>query len=193
MTDTPRLTEWLDDLRGLNRLFLGYLVMLAHERRPCLNLPAHVGRHLRDIGAEALDRIADLPIALFRLAPGLHPVDQALPRDRHEQIRWSLALTILSSAWHLVRSHPFEARTFLHLSDSEVRRLRSIPVSELATMARAPTLLACAFADTAFTWPAFVRMDEVDDDRMLTLIALQPAAAGARRAAAVVESTRLSV
>ena len=137
-------------------------------------------------------RISELPVALFRLVLGTRSVQHALPRDRHEQIWWSLTLTILSSAWHLTRSHPFEARAFLHLSDGEARHLRTIPVSELATLARSPTLLRCAFADGALTWPALVRLVDVDDERMLTLIALQPAAATASRPTAY-DSARLSV
>ncbi len=192
MTTTSRHPDWLSDLRALNRLFLDYLVTLAREARPCLGLPAHVARRLRDARPETLDRIAELPVALFRLVVMTTPVQHALPRDRHEQIWWSLTLTILSSAWHLTRSHPFEARAFLHLSDDEAQHLRAIPVSELATLARSPTLLRCAFADGAFTWPALVRLDEIDDERMLTLIALQPAAAIASRPTAY-DTARLSV
>ena len=182
MTVTSRHPDWLTDLRALNRLFLDYLVTLARETRPCLGLPRHVARQLHASRPETLDRIAELPVALFRLVLVTKPVSHALPRDRHEQMWWSLTLTILSSAWHLTRSHPFEARAFLHLSDDEARQLRAVPVSELATLARSPTLLRCAFADGAFTWPALVRLEDFDDERMLTLIALQPAAANASRA-----------
>jgi len=192
MTATARHPDWLSDLRALNRLFLDYLVTLARETRPCLGLPSHVARDLLDARPATLDRIAELPVALFRLVLGTRAVQHALPRDRHEQIWWSLTLTILSSAWHLTRSHPFEARAFLHLSDDEARYLRAVPVSELATLARSPTLLRCALADGEFTWPALVRLDARDDERMLTLIALQPAAALASRPTAC-DAARLSV
>ena len=179
MTETPGLDDWLGDLRALNRLFLSYLAMLAREARPCLNLPAQVVRRLRDAAPESLDRIADLPVALFRLDLGTAQLGQALPRDRHEQARYSLALTILSSARHLARSQPFEARTFLQLSALDLRRLRSVRVAELATLARSPSLLRCAFSEAGLTWPALVRAQHLDA-RTLTLIALQPPAAAAR-------------
>lgn len=181
MTETPTLVDRLADLRALNRLFLGYLAMLARDGRPCLDLPAHVARGLRDAAPARLDRIADLPVALFRLDPAARVVDPALPRDRHEQARWSLGVTLLGNAWHLARSHPFEARTFLDLSIAELMQLRSIPVSDLSVVARAPTLLGCAFADAALTWEALV---ESDDNRMLRLIALQPTVPMARRVSA---------
>jgi hypothetical protein len=175
MTNTTHLADWLGDLRALNRLFLDYLAALARNGRPCLNLPQRVARRLRVATAESLDRIADLPVALFRLELPAQPVATALPRDADEQARWSLAMTILGNAWHLARSHPFETRTFLHLSDDGLRRLRSIPVAEIATVARAPGLVCCAFANAALTWPALVRLeDDGPDGRMLTLIALQP-------------------
>ena len=174
-TETTHLADWLGHLRALNRLFLGYLAALAHDGRPCLNLPQRVARCLRVASADSLDRIADLPVALFRLDIAAHTVTAALPRDAEEQARWSLAMTILSSAWHLARSHPFETRTFLHLSQNGLRQLRSIPVAEIATVARSPGLVSCAFTDAALTWPALVRLEsDAPDERMLTLIALQP-------------------
>jgi hypothetical protein len=173
MMESPKLDDWLADLRALNRLFLSHLAMLARDARPCMNLPTPIGRRLRDASPETLDRIADLPVALFRLDLGAEPRGRGLPHDRHEQARWSLSLTILSSARHLARSQPFDARTFLQLSAADVRRLRSMPVCGLSTLARAPSLLSCAFSDAAFTWPALTRPGGVDE-RMLTLIALQP-------------------
>jgi hypothetical protein len=175
MTETTHLADWLGHLRALNRLFLGYLAVLARDGRPCLNLPQRVARCLRVASADSLDRIADLPIALFRLDVAADSVTAALPRDAEEQARWSLAMTILSSAWHLARSHPFETRTFLHLSQDGLRQLRSIPVAEIATVARSPGLVSCAFTDAVLTWPALVRLEgDGPDERMLTLIALQP-------------------
>jgi hypothetical protein len=192
MTETPRLVDWLADLKALNRLFLDYLAMLARDGRPCLRLPRHVARRLGDATPRRLDRIAELPVALFRLDLGAGGVEHALPRERHELARWSLAVTILSSAWHLARSHPFEARTFLHLSKDELRQLRSIPVADLCIVARSPALLGCAFTDAAATWAALVRLEAVEDDRMLRLITLQPAVPGAGRAT-VVGAARLSI
>lgn len=191
--ETTHLADWLGDLRGLNRLFLDYLAALARSGRPCLNLPQRVARCLRVATAESLDRIADLPVALFRLEISAQPVAAALPRDPDEQARWSLAMTILCSAWHLARSHPFETRTFLHLSHDGLHRLRSIPVAEIATVARSPGLVSCAFADAALTWPALVRLEgDGADERMLTLIALQPPVSVAAHAPAP-DPMRLSV
>lgn len=192
-TESMHLDDLLGDLRALNRLFLGYLAALAREGRPCLNLPQRVARRLRVATADALDRIADMPVALFRLEIAAQPVAAMLPRDPQEQARWSLAVTILSSAWHLARSHPFETRTFLHLSHDGLRRLRSIPVAELATVARSPGLLGCAFVDAGLTWPALVRLEgDGPDERMLTLIALQPPVSVAGHAPAP-DPLRLSV
>jgi hypothetical protein len=171
-----QLADGLAEVSELNRLFLDYLRLLARERRSCFGLPRRVVRRLDEADDAMLDRIAALPTALFRLdldrpRPSREP---GLPACAHEQMRVSLALTVLSSAWHMVRSGSFEARLFLHLSEAGERRLRTMPLAALPRLAFDPDLLNCAFADRCLTWSALVRDDLSDATRMLTLIALQP-------------------
>ena len=168
--------DWLGELRELNRLFLSYVLARAQAGRPCLGLPRRVSRCLADAPTAVLDRMAGLPTGLFRLVmePSARPHDGLRPASRLEQMHVSLALTILSSAWHMARSRPFEARAFLHLSERDRRRLRAMPLSLLPVLAGSDGVLQCAFADAGLTWSALVSDARQDPPRMLILIALQP-------------------
>jgi len=176
MAFDARFVDWLDELHELNRLFLTYLRVVAEDGRACLGLPRRAARRLRDASPALLERIARLPTALFSLnIEGIEGTRElAVPERATDQLRYSLALTILSSAWHMARSRAFEARLFLHLSDSSVRQLRTMPLRRLPSYASDPDLLGCAFADTGLTWRALTRDQEEDLSRMLVLIALQP-------------------
>lgn len=175
LTDTSYV-DWLEEIRELNRLFLSYVRACADAGQPCLGLPRRVARRLCEARPEALERVADLPTALFQLRVG--SIDGARnliePKRLLEQMHLSLVLTILGSAWHLARSRPFEARMFLHLSARELRRLRATPLAQLPALASAGRVLSCAFAGGGLTWSALIRDDEPDNSRMLVLIALQP-------------------
>lgn len=166
----------LADLRELNRLFLAYLRVRACDGQACLGLSRRVIRSLCAVDPTELDRVAELPTALFRLH-----IDQvvgggpfSVPECPTQQMHVALALQILNSARHLARSHAFEARMFLHVSATGVRQLRTMPLSRLPSLARSPDILSCAFADGGLTWPALIRDDEPDAARMMILIALQP-------------------
>jgi hypothetical protein len=171
-----RLADGLGEVCELNRLFLDYLRLLARERRSCFGLPRRVVRRLEEADNGMLDRIAALPTALFRLDldrpwPCREP---GLPACAHEQMRVSLTLTVLSSAWHMARGGSFEARLLLHLSEAGEQRLRMMPLAALPMLAYDPDLLGCAFTDRRLTWSALVRDDLSEATRTLTLIALQP-------------------
>jgi hypothetical protein len=88
----------------------------------------------------------------------------------------------LNSAWHMARERGFEARMFLHLSKTSLRRLRVTPLSGIPELAYTPNLLRCAFAERRLTWPALLQREEPEAMRMLTLIALQPKVAPIERA-----------
>jgi hypothetical protein len=172
----PRDADWLDELQELNRLFLMYVLARIQAGRSCLGLPSRIARGLAEASPAVLDRIAGLPTGLFRLAvePSVGLQHGQGPMSRVQQMHVSLALTILSSAWHMARSRPFEARAFLHLSERDLKRLRAMPLSLLPALAGNDDVLQCAFADAGLTWSALVSDERPDPSRMLILIALQP-------------------
>lgn len=176
MPTETRYADWLEEIHELNRLFLSYVRARADAGQPCLGLPPRVARRLREACPKTLDRVADLPTALFQLRVESTDGSRGLaePKRPLEQMHLSLALTILNSAWHLARSRPFEARMFLHLSARQLRDLRATPLARLPALAGAPGVLSCAFAHGGLTWPALMRHGEPDKSRMLILIALQP-------------------
>jgi len=179
MASEGRRADRLEEIRELNRLFLAYAQACARLGRPCMGLPRRAARRLVDAQPATLERLAELPAALFRLdlerTQGTR--DRAAPERHMDRMRLSLALTILNSAWHMARERGFEARMFLHLSKTTLRRLRATPLSSIPELAYAPDLLSCAFAESRLTWPALFQRDEPEVARMLTLIALQPRAA----------------
>lgn len=176
MAFDSRRADRLEEIRELNRLFLAYAQGCVRRDRPCMNLPGRVARGLVRADPETLERLAGLPVALFRLnldfTQGTR--ERSMPERHMDRMRLSLALTILNSAWHMVRDRGFEARMFMHLSNTSLRRLRVTPLSGIPDLAYAPDLLGYAFAESRFTWPALLRRDEPEATRMLTLIALQP-------------------
>ncbi len=184
MRSERRRADRLEEIRELNRLFLAYAQARARQGRPCMGLPRRAARRLAEAEAETLARLAELPAALFRLdlerTPGAR--DRLAPERHIDRMRLSLALTILNSAWHMARERGFEARMFLHLSTTSLRRLRVTPLSSIPDLASAPDLLRCAFAEGRLTWPALFNGNEPEAVRMLTLIALQPKLASFERA-----------
>jgi hypothetical protein len=177
MAFDARLVDWLTDLRDLNSLFLTYLRERARDGQACLGLTRTVVRRLLNADPVALDRVAELPTALFYLN-----IDRArgsrtfgVPTCPTEQMRFSLALQLLSSARNIARSHAFEARMFLHLSAAGVKQLRTLPLSQLPVLANSPDVMSCALTHGGLTWPALIRDDDPEAVRMLILIALQPA------------------
>lgn len=166
----------LEEIRELNWLFLAYAQTCARQGRPCMGLPRRVARRFVEARPATLERLAELPAALFRLNLGRTEGtrDRAVPEQPMDRMRLSLALTILNSAWHMARERSFEARMFLHLSRTSLRRLRLTPLSSIPELAYVPNLLGCAFAEGRLTWPALFQGDEPEAARMLTLIALQP-------------------
>jgi hypothetical protein len=124
-----------------------------------MGLPRRATRRLVEAQPETLERLAQLPAALFRLDLERTPDtrDRAAPEQHMDRMRLSLALTILNSAWHMARERGFEARMFLHLSKTSLRRLRVTPLSGIPEQ-------------------------EPEAMRMLTLIALQPKVAPIERA-----------
>lgn len=176
MASEGRRADRLEEIRELNRLFLAYAQARARQGRPCMGLPRRAAGRLVDAQPETLERLAELPAALFRLDLGRTQGmrDLAAPEQHMDRMRLSLALTILNSAWHMARERGFEARIFLHLSKTTLRRLRATPLSSIPELAYAPGLLSCAYAECQLTWPALFQRDEPEAARMLTLIALQP-------------------
>ena len=176
MPPEGRRADRLEEICELNRLFLAYAQARAREGRPCMGLPRRAATRLAEAEPTTLERLAELPAALFRLdLERIQATRDRLAPERHmDRMRLSLALTILNSAWHMARERGFEARMFLHLSTASLRRLRVTPLSSIPELACAPDLLRCAFAEGRLTWPALFDGHEPEAVRMLTLIALQP-------------------
>ncbi len=176
MPNNLRRADWLVEIRELNELFLSYLRVLASGGQACLGLPRRVVRRLRDTDPAALDRVAELPTALFCLNLNQPAQRQGFipPARVSEQMRVSLAVMILSNARNMARNRAFEARMFLHLSGEDVEQLRAMPPQDLLSLANSPDILSCAFADGGLRWPALLRDDKPEAARMLILIALQP-------------------
>jgi hypothetical protein len=170
----------LEIIHELNRFFLRYLHARACEGRECLGLPEELVPDIRRASAAALDRMAVIPTALFRLNlatdPPLEP-SRAAPDRPLAQLRMALVLTILHSAWHMSRRRTFEARLLLRLSNEAIGRLRATPLSNIHAFAEAQNLLTCAYPSGDLTWAAIIRSTDSDVLRMMTLIALQPDAA----------------
>ncbi len=141
-----------------------------------MDLPRAVVKSLGEASSDTLDRLAELPTALFRLCVDAktHAREHSAPQDSLEQMRVCVTVTILSSAWHMARSRPFEARMFLHLPRAELLKLRAMSLLAVPSIAYRPDTLSCAFADKRLTWPALMGMHKHCDERLLTLIALQP-------------------
>jgi hypothetical protein len=177
MSTDGALAAELEVVRELNRLFLKYLQQRAREGLPCLGLARELAAELRELAPAVLDRMANLPSALFclDLAEATRARERVTPLHRPlEQMQLALVLTMLHSAWHMTRRRPFEARLFFKLSPATIRCLRATPLSEIHSLTDTPGIVKCAFPDGRLTWSAIMHRGDSEALRMMTLIALQP-------------------
>ena len=173
----PPDSDELEEIQELNLLFLIYLRASARDGGNCLGLPAASARTLRELSSTALEVMSAFPRSLFILdldnltATGMH-LD--LSPTVLDQSRQALTLTVLHSAWNMSRKRDFNARIFLRLSRTAIRRLRTITLSQLPLLAATPGLLGCAFPGALSLWATLINRTETKMPRALKLIALHP-------------------
>jgi hypothetical protein len=169
--------EPLENVQALNTLFLGFLQRSLREGQPALDLPRAARAALRRATTCEIEHVARFPRALFRLELGCSEpplATGALLQSPLEQMRRSLNLTILLTAWHVARASDYRARLFFALDQATTERLRATSLEALLELAAAPALIACAFARTEALWCALFRATEENLPAELVLLALQP-------------------
>jgi hypothetical protein len=175
--------EPLEYVQALNTLFLGFLQRSLREGQRALDLPRAARAALREATTCEIEHVARFPRALFRLELGafeLPVTTGSLLQSPLEQMRRSLNLTILLTAWHVARASDYRARLFFALDQATTERLRATPLEALLRLAGAPGLIACAFAQTEALWCALFRATEESLPAELVLLALQPDLDGER-------------
>lgn len=171
-------TEELDQIRSVNRLFLGFLQDRVRAGQDALGLPAAARKPLLAATGMQLDSIAQFPRALFTLALDGEPAGGVMDLTAAGGTRYAVDLTILLCAWTFSRHHLCQARFLLGLDSRTIQRLRMLQFADLAVHARLPDLLRCAFAADAWFWTELLTLRRAEDRRRLALIALQPEHAG---------------
>jgi hypothetical protein len=166
----------VEEVRQLNRLFLGFLRSRPAVAANHFGLPPRALDLLLGATADDVDRAADFPRALFRLSLA---VDQAEPAPRRpgrtdDEGRRILAVTLLHSAWHLSRASGYAARLLLRLSDSEIWHLRETEVDRLLLLAEDHHLVRAAFDELEWIWQELLTESRPEQRLRLHLIGLQP-------------------
>jgi hypothetical protein len=166
----------LDEIRQLNRLFLGYLRSVPQVATDQFGLSRHATDLLCRVSPGAVDRAADFPRALFRLclpprASGtvMDPLGLAQASGRR-----ILHLTLLYNAWHMSRASAYSARLLLRLGDGEIRRLREAEMEDILLMSLSDELVHAEFDDLDWIWQQLLTESRPEQRRWLRLIGLQP-------------------
>jgi len=171
--------EELEQIRALNRLFLGFLAPRARAGEDCLGLPEAARPRLAAATDEQLDDVAQFPRALFALTIDRDPPAGGFMAPPADGARYAVDITVLLCAWSFSRHNVCQARFLLGLDTRSIQRLRALQLAELAQYARLPRLLSCAFADNGWIWTELLATRHAEDRRRLALIALQPHAPAA--------------
>jgi hypothetical protein len=166
----------LDEVRQLNRLFLGFVrdrPELAVER---FGLSVSAARLLERASADQIERAAAFPRALFRLRLPSAAIDsvmdpRALAQQSGERV---VELVLLHSARSVCRMSGYAARLLLRLRDHDVSRLRIAEVDEVVSMALADEVVQAAFEDLDWIWRELLTEGRPEYRRRLLLIGLQP-------------------
>jgi hypothetical protein len=166
----------LDEVRQLNRLFLGFLRERAAVAAENYGLPIPAQALLEQASSAQIDAAASFPRALFRLclpakAGGAVHDPAVSERDAGEQV---LRLVLLNAARNFSRMSGYSARLLLRLTDDEVIRLRTAEVDEVVAMSRAAGVVRAAFDDLGWLWRELLTEDRPEYRRRLLLLGLQP-------------------
>ena len=167
----------LRDIRELNLLFLVLLQGRARRGADCFGLPSPVRRRIKDAADDALQGMSMVPRTVFVLNLDCVKSGPDIPEESDGQLRRSrhaLALTASLMAWNMARHRSFHARTYLGLSEDDLRRLQALPMLRLHELAEHPALLRCAFPDAVGLWTRLVQYGESGLPRSMRLLGLQP-------------------
>jgi hypothetical protein len=174
MTRSEPPIEAVDEIRQLNRLFLGFLREQAEVPPERFGLSARASALVKRAPPHQIDRAASFPRALFslRLPPALPEAMRQSPAPgSRERV---VELVLLYGARNLCRMSGYWARLLLRLADEEVKRLRIADVAEIVTMSHFDGIVSAAFADLEWVWPELLTESRPEQWRRLLLIGFQP-------------------
>jgi hypothetical protein len=168
--------DHLEQIRELNREFLGVLQSRARMQRDCLGLPPAAASVLCDAGGGLLDEVARFPRALFQIDCAGAARADAEPSSTAEldPHRHHLTLQILWTVRHTSRHSPHQARVLFNLDADQVMHGASLTLPEIERLAGQPHVLRCAFRTRSWLWPKLLTDVRPESRRHLSLIALQP-------------------
>jgi len=166
----------LEEVRQLNRLFLGFLRSRPAIAAEDFGLSRSATEPLASATLEQIDRAASFPRALFRLhlpqeSPGAVMDPLGAARDPGRRV---LQLTLLQSAWHLCRSGGYAARLLLRLNDAEIKQLRNAEMQDIVLLSLAADIVRVAFDDFDGIWRELLMESRPEQRRRLLLFGLQP-------------------
>ena len=166
----------LDEIRQLNRLFLGFLRERPTVATDRFGLSSRAAGLLTNASPRQIDRAACFPRALFRLC--LPPAATSAVMDplalAHGSGERVLELVLLHSARNLSRMSGYAARLLLRLSDGDVIRLRAAEVDEIVAMSLVEHVVHAAFDQLDWIWQELLTEARPEYRRRLVLIGLQP-------------------
>lgn len=179
MHENNSLSEHLELVEEMNRLFLSFLQGRARRGVECLGLPEPACALLRNATAAQLDRAATLPRALFSIdIEDTAAADGSIEQASSETIAlYSLQSKLLLSAKILSRRNAHLAQTFLGLSQAALVKLQCLVLVELVELAETARIVATRFDDEPRFWRELLCSEDQLAQRRLRLIALQPRAA----------------
>lgn len=162
-------------VQELNWLFLSYL---KHDEccGPAAGSLSEKLRHqLKAADSALLERAARLPFALFTIEIGLQSDLKDRSRERSvDPALQSLQITIVHTLWNLRQTHRSVLRTFFGLNELTISTLSQINLSDIPTIARSMSLVACQFPYTRWFWRSLLDINALSYRDSLDLIALQP-------------------
>lgn len=166
----------IEEVRQLNRLFLGFLRERPEVATRHFGLSESASAMLARADYDQIDCAADFPRALFRLhlpgdAPAAVPDPLGLTRESGRRV---LQVTLLHSAWSLCRSSGYSARLLLRMTNDEVRRLKDADVNTILMLSLADDVVQAAFDELDWIWPRLLTESRPEHRRRLLLIGLQP-------------------
>ena len=171
MMRTEPPIEVVDEIRQLNRLFLGFLRHELDNSVDRFGLSPRAAGLLRHAGPDQIDRAASFPRALFGLSLPPEPLDAARERGPRERV---VELVLLHSARNLSRMSGYWARLLLRLDDDSVRRLRGAGVDEIVAMSEVDGVVRTAFGVLDRVLPELLAEPRPEHWRHLLLIGFQP-------------------
>jgi hypothetical protein len=165
----------LDEVRELNRLFLGFLRERPAAAIERFGLSPRAADLLARATPDQIHRAASFPRALFRFR---------LPEPASDGAGESLSLTgsgervlelvLLHSARNLSRTSGYAARLLLWLDDDAVDRLRAAAVGEIVSMSLVRNVVGVVFDDLDWIWQELLTEARPEYRRRLLLLGFQP-------------------